>query len=78
MGGRLHDLAVWLGAVAPTPRRATEAEAVAGGQAITPELAAKAARAAFAPATPLAKNAYKVEVGQALLTDLLVRLGGER
>ncbi|MBI4612937.1 MAG: FAD binding domain-containing protein [Planctomycetes bacterium] len=70
------EIRIALGAVAPVPRRATEAEAAVKGTRITPELAAKAAEAAFAAATPLSKNGHKVKVGKALVTDLLVKIGG--
>src|SRR5712692_10857383 len=55
-----RDARIVLGGVAPIPWRVPEAERLLAGQRITPELAAKAAEAALAGATPLAKNAYKV------------------
>lgn len=51
-----------LGAVAPRPRRAIECEQLLSGCSINECLAADAARAAVAGATPFAKNAYKVPI----------------
>ena len=56
-----------LGGVAPIPWRVAEAEALLVGQRITPELAARAGDAAVAGARPLAKNAYKIPLTQALV-----------
>jgi xanthine dehydrogenase YagS FAD-binding subunit len=56
-----------LGGVAPIPWRVPDAERVLAGQRVTPELAAKAAEAALAGATPLAKNAYKVPLTKSVV-----------
>lgn len=67
--GKVADARIGLGGVAPIPRRAEEAEEELRGKAVTPELAGRAARAAFARATPLplGDNAYKATLGEALL-----------
>ena len=56
-----------LGGVAPIPWRVPEAERLLAGQRITPELAAKAAAAAVAGATPLPKNKYKVPLTEQIV-----------
>jgi xanthine dehydrogenase YagS FAD-binding subunit len=56
---------ICLGAVAPVPWRAAEAEKLIAGAEITEETAAKAADAAVAGATPLSGNAYKVRTARA-------------
>lgn len=60
-GGRCLTARVCLGAVAPIPLRAKEAEAALGGARITEETASKAADAAVVKAAPLSQNAYKVK-----------------
>ena len=66
-GGNVQDVSIVLGWVAPTPRRATAAEAVLRGARVTETVAREAARAAVAGATPLSKNAYKVPVLEAVV-----------
>jgi xanthine dehydrogenase YagS FAD-binding subunit len=61
-GGVVRQASIVLGWVAPTPRRATAAEDVLRGQEITEDVARRAASAAVAGATPLARNGYKVPV----------------
>lgn len=56
-----------LGWVAPTPRRAVESEQILIGREIDEKTAAAAAKAAVRSATPLKKNAYKVEVLEAVI-----------
>jgi xanthine dehydrogenase YagS FAD-binding subunit len=58
---------VVLGAVAHVPWRAAAAEAALAGKAITEDVARAAAKAALDGATPLAKNAYKVPMAQAVV-----------
>jgi len=50
-----------LGAISPTPVRATKAEQVIKGKTIDAKTAAEAAEAAVAGAKPLSMNAYKIE-----------------
>jgi xanthine dehydrogenase YagS FAD-binding subunit len=61
-GRTCRSARICLGAVAPTPRRAAEAEAALAGKAVTPESAQAAAGAAVHGATPLAHNAHKVKM----------------
>lgn len=56
-----------LGAAAPTPRRATAAEAELAGKKLTDEVVAAAAKAAVAGATPLAENGYKLAIFEAVV-----------
>jgi xanthine dehydrogenase YagS FAD-binding subunit len=49
------------------PRRAVESERVLTGNVISENLVREAARAAVADATPLSRNAYKVQVLEAVL-----------
>lgn len=53
---------VVLGAASPTPRHATETEAMLTGKPVTEENARAAGKAAMKDATPLAMNGYKVQL----------------
>lgn len=75
-GGKLADVRVALGHVAPIPWRAKEAEGVLEGQAPSAELFAKAADAALAKAKPLEMNGYKVPLVKGLLREALHRATG--
>jgi xanthine dehydrogenase YagS FAD-binding subunit len=66
-GGRCTKARVVLGAAAPTPHRSAEAEAALAGQPLGEPAARAAAKAALKGATPLAQNAYKVPMFEALL-----------
>lgn len=74
--GKLRDVRVALGHVAPVPWRSTEAEAVLEGQAPSADLFARAAEAATGPAKPLPGNAYKVPLVQGLLREALHHAAG--
>ena len=60
-------VSIVLGWVAPTPMRASEAEAMLTGQRIDDAVAARAARAAVKNAQPLSRNAWKVDVLEAVI-----------
>ena len=62
-----RDASIVLGAVAPVPLRAAEAEQAIKGKVVNEETAQRAAKASVAGATPLSGNAYKVEIAQALV-----------
>jgi xanthine dehydrogenase YagS FAD-binding subunit len=69
--GVIRSARICLGAVAPVPWISEEAAKVLVGGPATREQFAKAAEAAFARAQPLPQNAYKVQVGRAVLIDAL-------
>lgn len=56
-----------LGAVAPTPVRALQAEEFLIGKKLSPEIAAQAADIALSGVKPLAKNAYKVQIAKTVV-----------
>ncbi len=70
-GGVVRDARVVFGAVAPTPIRSREAEAVLNGGAPGAELARRAAEAAVAGAKPLSQSGYKVRLAKVELERAL-------
>lgn len=66
-GGRCTKASVVLGAAAPTPHRARDAEAALAGQPLNEETARAAAKAALRGATPLSQNGYKLPMFEALV-----------
>jgi xanthine dehydrogenase YagS FAD-binding subunit len=68
------DVRIALGGVAHIPWRATRAEELLRGQAITEERVRKAARAELEQARPLRDNGYKVELAENLITATLLEL----
>jgi len=75
-GDTIARASVVLGAAAPVPHRAKEAEAALTGKTLTEAVAREAARAAVAGATPLANNKYKVPMFEALIRRTILRAGG--
>jgi xanthine dehydrogenase YagS FAD-binding subunit len=75
-GGRCEKAAVVLGAAAPYPYRAQAAEARLAGAQISEETAREAAKAALANATPLAQNAYKLPIFEAIIRRTILRAAG--
>jgi NADPH-dependent glutamate synthase beta subunit-like oxidoreductase/CO/xanthine dehydrogenase FAD-binding subunit len=71
-GGKCEDARIVLGAVAPAPFRAVEAEQAIKGQPLDDTHAQAAAEAAIANALPLDKNAYKIEITKTLVKRALV------
>jgi xanthine dehydrogenase YagS FAD-binding subunit len=65
--GLIRQARLVLGGVAPIPWRSSAAESVLEGQRPSPELASKAVAAALANAKPLSHNAFKVEIGRAVV-----------
>ena len=61
------DAKIGLGAIAPTPIRATKAEQAIKGKAIDAITAAETAEVAVMGAKPLSMNAYKVEITKTLV-----------
>jgi len=77
MDGRTCQKAtIVLGAVAPTPRRAAEAERALAGAAVDVMAAGRAARAAIAGATPLPGNDHKVPILEAVLARTILAAAG--
>jgi NADPH-dependent glutamate synthase beta subunit-like oxidoreductase/CO/xanthine dehydrogenase FAD-binding subunit len=70
--GICKDARIALGAVAPRPFRATEAEKTIKGKTINAAAAEAAAEAVVVDAIPLNKNAYKVEIIKALVKRALL------
>ncbi|HET6203286.1 MAG TPA: FAD binding domain-containing protein [Planctomycetota bacterium] len=70
--GRIADLRVALGAVAPVPLRAREVEEALRGTAPDPAAVRAAASRAFAGARPLAENEFKLPAGIACLSDAIL------
>lgn len=66
--GVMHQARLVLGGVAPRPWRSREAETVLEGQVPSPALASQAAATALAAAQPLSHNAFKVDIGRALVS----------
>ncbi len=71
-GGLARHVRIVLGAVAPVPWRVPSAEVVLEGRPVTPERAAQAAEQALAGAQPMSGNAYKLDVGRALIVRALL------
>jgi xanthine dehydrogenase YagS FAD-binding subunit len=63
-GTAVGKASVVLGQVAPAPYRAAAAEKSLAGKTLTPAAAEAAAKAAVAGATPLSRNAYKVQLAR--------------
>jgi xanthine dehydrogenase YagS FAD-binding subunit len=75
-GGKMTNVRVALGHVAPVPWRSKDAEAVLEGQAPSAELFEKAGLAAVAKAKPLDHNGYKIPLVAGLVRDALHRATG--
>lgn len=74
IGSPVQSVRISLGAVAPTPKRATDAEAFLAGKKLQADVIAKAAELSTNGAKPLASNAYKVQLIQGLVRQALTRL----
>jgi xanthine dehydrogenase YagS FAD-binding subunit len=66
-GGKCKRASIVLGAAAPVPRRAKEAEELLLGKKIDEANAKAAAARAISGATPLSQNAYKLKLFEALV-----------
>lgn len=75
-GGRVEDVRIVLGGVAPAPWRVPAAEAALRGKKLDKATIDAAARAATSDAMPLEHNAFKVDLVQGVLREELTRLAG--
>lgn len=69
---RCQKASIILGAAAPVPHRARQAESTLVGRRIDAQVAAAAARAALEGATPLVRNAYKLPLFETLVRRTLL------
>lgn len=70
--GKVAAARIVLGAAAPVPIRAKEAENFLKGKAISDQVAADAAEAAVSGVLPLGKNRYKVQVTKTLVKKAIL------
>ncbi len=75
-GGVARDVRIVLGSAAPVPWRLRKVEALVEGQRIDGALAARAGAAAVDGATPLARNAYKLQLVTAVVRRTLLAAAG--
>ena len=75
-GETCRSARICLGAVAPVPWRAKEAEAALAGQRISGETAAAAAQKAVAGAKPMELNAYKIQITQTAVKRAILAAAG--
>ncbi len=71
--GLCKEARIVLGAVAPTPYRAREAEEAIQGKPLDKTTVAEAAEAAVIHAKPLSRNAYKMEIVKTLVRRALLK-----
>jgi xanthine dehydrogenase YagS FAD-binding subunit len=75
-GSTVRKSSIVLGAAAPTPMRATAAEAVLNGKVLSEQLARQAGKAAMEGATPLAHNGYKIGLFHTAIYRTVLFAGG--
>lgn len=73
-GGYCREARIVLGAVAPAPVRATDAEQVIAGRVVDSTTAELAVQAALTDARPLSMNAYKIGIARELVRKSLLDL----
>jgi xanthine dehydrogenase YagS FAD-binding subunit len=76
--GRCRGASIVLGAAAPVPWRAREAEAVLLGREVDGRAASEAARVALAAARPLSENAYKVRILEVAVKRAVLAAAGTK
>ncbi|HSN92681.1 MAG TPA: FAD binding domain-containing protein [Anaeromyxobacteraceae bacterium] len=76
--GRCERASIVLGAAAPVPWRAREAEVVLAGRALDERTASQAARAALAAARPLSENGYKVRILEVAVKRAVLAAAGAK
>lgn len=74
--GRCQRASVVLGAAAPVPWRASQAEAALAGQKIDVTVAQAAGHAAIAGAVPRRRNAYKLPILATLVRRAVLQAAG--
>ena len=72
-GGSVQSARVVLGHVAPVPWPSPEAEEALKGKSVDEDLAWEAGKAALSKATPLSKNAYKVQLARVAVKRAILR-----
>jgi xanthine dehydrogenase YagS FAD-binding subunit len=72
-GGSVQSARVVLGHVAPVPWPAPEAEEALKGKSVDEDVAWEAGKAALNNATPLSKNAYKVQLARVAVKRAILR-----
>jgi xanthine dehydrogenase YagS FAD-binding subunit len=72
-GQTVRSARVILGHVAPVPWPSPEAEQALAGKEVNEEVAAEAGKAAVSKATPLSKNAYKVQLARVAVKRAILR-----
>ena len=76
-GNRCKKASIVLGVAAPTPMRATAAEAILTGKIIDEANARAAAKAAMQGATPLSQNGYKTQLFQTAIYRTVLLAAGQ-
>ena len=72
-GGSVQSARVVLGHVAPVPWPSPEAEEALKGKSVDEDVAWEAGKAALSKATPLSKNAYKVQLARVAVKRAILR-----
>ena len=76
-GAHCRKAAIALGVAAPTPLRATSAEAILNGSVINETTARAAAKAAMRGATPLSQNGFKTQLFQTAIYRTILLAAGQ-
>ncbi len=72
-GGSVQSARVVLGHVAPVPWPSPEAEEALKGKSVSEDVAWEAGKAALSKATPLSRNAYKVQLARVAVKRAILR-----
>ncbi len=76
-GARCRKASIVLGVAAPTPIRATAAEAILTGKTIDETIARAAGRAAMQGATPLSQNGFKTQLFETAIYRTILLAAGQ-
>jgi CO/xanthine dehydrogenase FAD-binding subunit len=76
--GLCEDASIVLGAVAPTPHRAREAEDALRGKKLDSRAAEAAAEASVANAKPLSGNGYKIDITRTMVRRAILSMVDEK